>query len=81
MLAGVRQDFPHTESVSHDRNCHQCLDLLDVQLCAQAFELMGDWPQHCYVLPSLAGEGMEATAQRQESQLLSKGSRSIRSLE
>lgn len=60
MLAGVGEDFPHMLSciVSHDRNCHQCLDLLDVQ----AFELMGNWPQHCYVLPSLAGEVMEAKA-------------------
>lgn len=73
MSAGVWEDFPHMESVSHDRNCHQCLGLLDVQLCAPAFELLGGWPQHCYVLPSLAGEGMEAMAQRQESQLLSRG--------
>lgn len=49
--------------MSHDRNFHQCLDLLGVQ----AFELMGNWPQHCYMLPSLTGEGVEAKAQCQES--------------
>lgn len=80
MLA-VGEDFPHIESVSHDRNCHQCFDLLDVQLYAQAFELMGNWPQHCYVPLSLAGDGMGSLAQCQESQLLSKGLSSIWSLE